>query len=426
MNYLEISKKKNFIFTLIILGVLASLIINVFAYNTTYGRPWDTPKKSIEGGAEYLAKGYISKGQYTLYLQRFNVDPDAVHNTYTHLYMTNIQAIASESISMYKSYSNTGLLSLNLDFVIPVYDNMPDKTSLANGTITGAIGLTSEELNDSTFENAIATFPESYKYYLRKIHIDHPSWTFKPLHTGLNWNDAVAGFQKSAAIHKNQDKLLRNNPEKLVEGTTWYRASSQTTAYYLDVRNFLCDQNILMFERMNFSTSYSISAVQKVIEKSFMSGSVNGEKYSSIFYNAGKKYDINPVHLASRAYQEQGVQGGLGATGDLVEYDGKTYKGIYNYFNIGASSGAKEGIAWASGGKTYDSSTTSFDLGDVTMDGKINASDLLKMEKYIINPSVNKLTDDEFKLADINHDGKVNSSDMLKVEKNIVNKTPIE
>lgn len=71
-----------------------------------------------------------------------------------------------------------------------------------------------------------------------------------------------------------------------------------------------------------------------------------------------------------------------------------------------------------------DSSTsdspTSYTRGDVNGDGKISSSDLLKLEKYIINSNKNNLTSLQKEAADINNDGKITTSDLLKLEKYIV------
>ena len=87
---------------------------------TTYGRPWNTPSKSIIGGAKWLGSGYISKGQNTLYTQKFNVT-NSSSGLYSHQYMTNIQAPATECLSMYNSYKANGLLDTAIVFEIPVY-----------------------------------------------------------------------------------------------------------------------------------------------------------------------------------------------------------------------------------------------------------------------------------------------------------------
>lgn len=94
----------------------------------SYDRPWDTPSKSIIGGAKYLAKAYISYGQDTLYTQKFNV----VYKNmlYAHQYMTNVQAPAAEGYSAKRAYAANGLMDSPFTFKIPVYLNMPESASV--------------------------------------------------------------------------------------------------------------------------------------------------------------------------------------------------------------------------------------------------------------------------------------------------------
>ncbi len=89
----------------------------------SYGRPWNTAYKSIVGGAEFIAKGYISVGQSSLYLQKFDLIPTG--GLYNHQYMINVSAPASESIGVYNGYKNVGGLETGFEFVIPVFKNMP-------------------------------------------------------------------------------------------------------------------------------------------------------------------------------------------------------------------------------------------------------------------------------------------------------------
>lgn len=96
---------------------------------STYQRPWNTPKKSIIGGAQYIAEKYISKGQHTSYLQRFNVNPNASYPLFTHQYMTNISGAAIPAYSNYIAYRNAGMLDLAFRFLIPVYQNIPGNSS---------------------------------------------------------------------------------------------------------------------------------------------------------------------------------------------------------------------------------------------------------------------------------------------------------
>lgn len=93
---------------------------------TTYSRPWNTPGKSIKGGAKYIAEKYIAVGQHTGYLQKFNVNPNnTAHKLYTHQYMTNLTGACSQGYTNYTAYAKTGALYQSKSFSIPVYENMP-------------------------------------------------------------------------------------------------------------------------------------------------------------------------------------------------------------------------------------------------------------------------------------------------------------
>lgn len=100
----------------------AEILANGTAYAQSQG--WTTRYASIYGGAARLGENYITKGQDTLYLQKFDVD-NSYYGMYTHQYMQNIQAPTTESASVYRAYSNAGALNNNFVFKIPVYNNMP-------------------------------------------------------------------------------------------------------------------------------------------------------------------------------------------------------------------------------------------------------------------------------------------------------------
>ena len=91
---------------------------------TSYGRPWNSPYKSIIGGAKFLSEDYISIGQNTLYFEKFDVSRSNGH--YTNQYMQNLTAPLTEGVTTYSSYSSiNGLLDEALVFIIPIYNNMP-------------------------------------------------------------------------------------------------------------------------------------------------------------------------------------------------------------------------------------------------------------------------------------------------------------
>ena len=86
-------------------------------------RPWNRRWKSLYGGAIMIGRDYISKGQDTLYYQKFNVKPKNARSLYTHQYMTNIQAPANEAKTMWQACPD---LDTVIEFKIPVYKNMPE------------------------------------------------------------------------------------------------------------------------------------------------------------------------------------------------------------------------------------------------------------------------------------------------------------
>lgn len=94
---------------------------------------WTTPVLAIAGGAKFIADGYISVGQNTMYLQKFNVTNK---NTYAHQYMGAVNGVVNTTYSTYTGYKNYNILDAVKTFYIPVFSNMPDATA-TSVTLTG-------------------------------------------------------------------------------------------------------------------------------------------------------------------------------------------------------------------------------------------------------------------------------------------------
>ena len=86
---------------------------------------WSTVEAALRGGADFISANYIKKGQDTLYLQKFNVNPNGAYAPFTHQYMQNISAPTSEASSIRRLYEGAGALDSTFVFKIPVYENMP-------------------------------------------------------------------------------------------------------------------------------------------------------------------------------------------------------------------------------------------------------------------------------------------------------------
>ena len=121
----------------------------------------------------------------------------------------------------------------------------------------------------------------------------------------------------------------------------WYNANANVVAYFMDPRNFLNEDRIYMFEDLSYRPEYQTeSVVRKIISPTKLAS--HGFS-SSIFMNAGKKYNISPVFLAARVVQETG--------GNSASVNGSKSGGtvVYNPFNIGASGSnpVANGLAYA-------------------------------------------------------------------------------
>lgn len=231
-------------------------------------------------------------------------------------------------------------------------------------------GTTSTPSSDTDFETKLANqgFPESYKVMLRELHAKHPSWEFVAVHTGLDWSTVVGGEVNTSSIAKNLVQGTSSLPryswrnityEKYYnykndtwypqDGSTWYAASDQLIAYYLDPRTYMYDGYIFVFESLSYVEGMQTEAgVEAILSGSFMANTVpSGETrtYAQLIMDAAKATGVSPYHIASRIKQEMGSSGNVCAFGNST-----SYPGIYNFYNIGAYDGtdaATQGLKWA-------------------------------------------------------------------------------
>lgn len=97
---------------------------------TSYNRPWNSRERSITGGAQWYADGYVSVGQDTYYYMNFDVI--AAGGLYNHQYATSAYDTLGKATFLAKAYS--AVMDSSLVFHIPVYKNMPEITRLPEET----------------------------------------------------------------------------------------------------------------------------------------------------------------------------------------------------------------------------------------------------------------------------------------------------
>ena len=222
-------------------------------------------------------------------------------------------------------------------------------------------------------------FPDDYITELVKLHEKYPYWQFKPYKTGINWSNVIKNeskvglnllsINKSYAWKSTAAKAYNWKTDKYIpyDGSTWVTASQKAVKYYMDPRNFLDERGIFQFESLEYqSDSQTQSGVENILNNTPMHNkkytyTSNGKsvsvKYSKTFMTAAKKSKVSPYHLASRVKQEvviSPVKMSSSVSGTVAGY-----KGIYNFYNIGANNSVvaggavANGLRWAKTGTTY-------------------------------------------------------------------------
>ena len=229
--------------------------------NPTYLLPWTNQYKSIVGGSIFLGTGYITKGQDTLYLQKFDM-VDGGNGLYYHQYMTCVFGQANEAISLKNAYSQD-ILNSAMEFKIPVYNNMPDKLC-PKPTSSGDNNnyLKSLSVSGTSISPKFDKFTASYT---AKVNAEVSSVT-------VNANP----LGKSAKV-SGKGKVSLKTGENTVKVTCTAASGAKRT--------------------------YTIKITRKAASQTLQQGDVNGDKYLTVVdallmlrYNAGKT-QLDPAQL---------------------------------------------------------------------------------------------------------------------------------
>lgn len=240
---------------------------------------------------------------------------------------------------------------------------------------------------DTSFEQTLKSFPESYRPYIQALHDKHPNWTFEAFDTGLDWSEvlkneaalsrklvpAAGGGNMTTGLNdrkkgytfwewyptptawKAYDEIAgAYNPAKnswaSFDKGTLNQASMTAISYVMDPRNWLDEGYIFMFEKLdgNNYLADTTEAVNYVLQGTFMynkvcPGAPNNKTYAQVIIEAAKKVQVSPVHLAIRLRSEKGVGNDILGKGVATD-DGKNFRAAksddkvvyYNAFNINA------------------------------------------------------------------------------------------
>ena len=334
----------------------------------TYGRPWNTVAKSITGGAEYIGSSYINRGQDTLYTQKFNVTYTA--NLYSHQYMSNVQAPASEAATMFRAYKSNGLLNSALVFKIPVYSNMPEQ-AVSKPADSGSPNNWLKSLIVGNY-SLTPTFTGGTTDY--SIILDYSVTNVTVSATAVNGKAVIQGTG-STALQVGENKI-----------------PITVTAQNGTVRTYT-----VTILRKNADGSGTTAPGTAGSGAASLPGGYTVQEHTIT--------GIAPGTNAADFVQSLAASGG---TISVYQKDGVTV----NDGKIGTGSIVKI----TNGGVTENYTCVIY--GDVSGDGAVNALDLLKVQKHIIGAS--KLEGDYLTAANVKKSGSVSALDLLKIQKHII------
>ena len=229
--------------------------------NPTYLLPWTNQYKSIVGGSIFLGTGYITKGQDTLYLQKFDM-VDGGNGLYYHQYMTCVFGQANEAISLKNAYSQD-ILNSAMEFKIPVYNNMPDK-------------LCPKPTSSGDNNN-----------YLKSLSVSGTSISPKFDKFTTSYTATVKAEISSVIINANP---LGKNAKVSGKGKVSLKTGENTI-------------KVTCTAASGVKRTYTIKITRKAASQTLQQGDVNGDKYLTVVdallmlrYNAGKT-QLDPAQL---------------------------------------------------------------------------------------------------------------------------------
>ena len=379
-------------------GVHYSAVTRGLAYAAklvrSSGSLWNNIETAITEGSQFLANGYINSGQGTLYYQKFNVSPDAHYSRYTHQYMTNIQAPATEGNSAYNSYKAAGILNEPFIFEIPVYNYMPPSTSLPDsGDINNDLATLEVEgySISPNFDEDVIDYETFVPNTTTEVVVKATAKSSKATIAGtgtvtLNDEDTVVTI---AVTSETQDVKRYTVTIKKVNNGSGNNDNNGNNGSNDDNGNNNTgngdNNNNGQTEQTSFDTILNNAAI-----------SLTNDDITNIKYNTSASTILNRLTSA-------------GATNVTIT-DNKNNP-VTNSSLIGT--GYKLNITLNNETKTY----VFVIRGDTSGDGKINSLDLLQILKHINGDK--KLTSYYLKAADTSRDNKVNSLDLLQVLKHI-------
>lgn len=378
-----------------------TIITRALSYAKTNG--WNSLEASIDGGVSEISKSYIVRGQNTLYFQKFDVE-NSDGKLYWHQYQQNILAAQNEGVTIRKTFEEINAIDAEYTFVIPVYENMPEKEQGKPST-TRTINTLISDLVKVNVKETIT---------LRK----------------------TANGAKLGTLYANEIVTRLEKAKQQVNGTYWDKVmKSDGTIGYVARETYKDEKEYKL---------YLMPVLELLSEKPNDAPSqIPSEKPSeSPSENPNEKPNEKPKDETTETPNETDkseTQVIASSSNEKIKIDAEakqititpetTVKEIVDLIGFEVNTTDSEGkvigktTVPATGTKINDEFTIVM-LGDVSGDGIVDARDSLRILKYSVRSY--DLRNEFAKAADLNKDGIIDSRDSLRILKYSVQTFEIE
>lgn len=357
----------------------------------SYERPWNSPQRSILGGALYYGNNYVKVGQDTFYLKKFNVQGS---NLYKHQYMTNVQGAASEGGVYAKAY-NDEMKKTALEFKIPVYNNMPDN---ACSQPTGD-GNPNNKLAGLSVDGFVMT----------------PTFSRDTLEYNLIVDPSVSSIRISASA-------LNSAASVSGTGTITLQSGNNDIKVIVTAQNGTIREYILHVVRQAGGSVNSDPGGAP--DPSGTGGSPSGSSASGGM--------VGPGVSNSSAGGNEGTPGGSAVavapdgsgsmsaqnSGPVLNQPPGSNITIPEQTQPETQKNPTETLPAQNTTPSASSGQPSYAFGDVNGDGKVSSLDVLKLKRHILG--LESLPAASHTAADLNGDGKINPQDLLLLQKKVL------
>ncbi|MCR5146416.1 MAG: SH3 domain-containing protein [Clostridia bacterium] len=391
---------------------------------------WDNPEKSIIGGAKFIASSYISRGQSTLYLQKFDVD-SSDGSLYYHQYMQNVSAALSEGNTVRTSYEGMGLLDSSINFVIPVYNNMPleaapspagfsivtqnvkvtgNSVAVREGKGTSTTEITKVNTGDILLRIEVSGTKEQGYYWDRVVLPDgRKGYIARDYITQI---DDVSNVNLNAVANVNVN--LRNGPGTV--GTrvmTTITSGQSVTVIETGKYNGLDGYNWSRVKLGNGTQGYLVSEyLSEVAKTNYIIAYVNCNPDGKVNVRSGVGTNHSVVTSVRKDNKVTVLQKAAGEANGYTWDKIVTTDGLEGFI-------ANEYLRYEEAKQPEENNNKQpVNNGDVNKNGELDPSDYVLIKNHIMGKTT--LSAEQIKIGDMNENGELDPADYILIKNKIM------